>query len=97
MVGSTNSSNSNRLKELAEKRGVRSILIDGVNDIDPDSLAGVSRVGVTAGASAPDILVQEVVAWLRARDGAGVVEELVPAEEENVVFSLPAVLKPKRA
>ena len=95
VVGSTNSSNSNRLKELAEKCGVRSLLIDGVEDIDPTSLTGITKVGVTAGASAPDILVQEVVTWLKTRDGVGMIEELVPTEEENVVFSLPAVLKLK--
>ena len=65
VVGSPNSSNSNRLRELAEKQGVPAHLIDGADDIDRDWLAGKRRIGVTAGASAPESLVQGVVARLR--------------------------------
>jgi 4-hydroxy-3-methylbut-2-enyl diphosphate reductase len=57
--GSPNSSNSNRLRELAEKQGVPAHLIDGADDIDPSWLDGKTRIGVTAGASAPESLVQE--------------------------------------
>src|SRR5690606_38926829 len=59
VVGSVNSSNSNRLRELAEKQGARAYLIDGASDINPDWVAGVARVGITAGASAPEVLVQD--------------------------------------
>src|SRR5699024_4778589 len=65
VVGSKNSSNSNRLRELAEKIGTRAYLIDCVEMIDADWLKNVERVAVTAGASAPEVLVQEVVAHLR--------------------------------
>ena len=65
VVGSPNSSNSNRLRELAEKQGVPAHLIDGADDIDPSWLDGKTRIGVTAGASAPESLVQGVVARLR--------------------------------
>jgi len=91
VVGSVNSSNSNRLRELAEKRGVTSHLIDGADDIRDEWLAGVSAVGVTAGASAPESLVQEVIACLRSK-GGNLVEELkgIP---ERVVFALPKELR----
>ena len=61
VVGSINSSNSNRLRELAERMGAEAYLLDGVEDIDPLWLQGKSRIGVTAGASAPENLVREVV------------------------------------
>jgi 4-hydroxy-3-methylbut-2-enyl diphosphate reductase len=91
VVGSPNSSNSNRLRELAEKQGVPAHLIDGAGDIDPAWLAGKSRIGVTAGASAPEGLVQDVVAHLRER-GSGEVREL-EGDAENVTFALPQELR----
>jgi len=91
VVGSVNSSNSNRLRELAEKQGARAYLIDGAGHIEPEWVAGVNRVGVTAGASAPEILVQGVVSRLQEL-GAGLVEHL-EGEPENVVFALPKELR----
>ena len=71
VVGSPNSSNSNRLREVAERKGVASYLIDGAHSIQPEWLAGRQRIGVTAGASAPEILVQQVIervrSWARYR------------------------------
>ncbi|MFZ5662477.1 MAG: 4-hydroxy-3-methylbut-2-enyl diphosphate reductase [Pseudomonadota bacterium] len=91
VVGSPNSSNSNRLRELAEREGVEAYLIDGADEIDPAWIAGRRTVGVTAGASAPDILVQGVLDRLRAL-GAGSVREL-SGEPENMVFALPKELR----
>lgn len=88
VVGSKNSSNSNRLREAAEQQGVQAYLIDQADEINPAWLAGVKYIGVTAGASAPEVLVEDVVKWLQEH-GAATVEE-VPGEEENVVFPLPA-------
>lgn len=91
VVGSVNSSNSNRLCELAQHRGVPAHLIDGPEDIDTQWLSSVERVGVTAGASAPEDLVQQVVSRLRDELGASVTElQSVP---ENVSFSLPVALR----
>jgi 4-hydroxy-3-methylbut-2-en-1-yl diphosphate reductase len=90
VVGSPNSSNSNRLKEIATKLGTTSYLIDGAADICKRWLEGVTRVGVTAGASAPDLLVDEVIAQLE-RWGAHQIEPL-SGNEEKVVFSLPQEL-----
>lgn len=90
VVGSPNSSNSNRLRELAEKQGCVAHLIDGPEDIQRDWLAGAPRVGVTAGASAPEILVERVTARLRDW-GAGQVEEQ-DGIREQVVFALPREL-----
>jgi len=87
VVGSRNSSNSRRLTEVARARGVPAYLVDGPEDIDPAWLRGARRVGVTSGASAPEDLVQAVVAWLRQR-GASDVEEMI-APDENVQFVLP--------
>jgi len=91
VVGSVNSSNSNRLRELAEKHGVRSFLIDGAEHIERSWLDGVERIGVTAGASAPDKLVKEVIARLQSW-GAGQVREL-DGEPENITFALPKELR----
>jgi 4-hydroxy-3-methylbut-2-enyl diphosphate reductase len=91
VVGSPNSSNSNRLRELAEKQGVPAHLIDGADDIDPSWLDGKTRIGVTAGASAPESLVQGVVARLR-ESGALDVREL-DGDVENVTFALPKELR----
>ena len=87
VVGSPNSSNSNRLREVAEKQGVAAYMVDNAAELDPAWVAGKNRVGVTAGASAPEILVQRVVDRLRAL-GAERVEQL-DGIEENTIFPLP--------
>ena len=91
VVGSVNSSNSNRLRELAEKQGVPAYLIDGADDVRPEWLRGATRIGVTAGASAPESLVQGVIARLREA-GAGPVTEVVGIPE-NMEFALPKELR----
>ena len=90
VVGSQTSSNSMRLKEIAEKKGIAAYLIDSADEIIPDWLEGKNAVGVTAGASAPEILVEQVIQTLRDRGGLKVTE--VPGIEEKVVFSLPREL-----
>ncbi|HZX31265.1 MAG TPA: 4-hydroxy-3-methylbut-2-enyl diphosphate reductase [Rhodocyclaceae bacterium] len=90
VVGSPNSSNSRRLKEVASARGVAAYLVDGPDEIDVAWVEGKSRIGVTAGASAPEILVQRVVACLQAMSGA-TVDQLVRSEE-GVSFPLPKEL-----
>jgi 4-hydroxy-3-methylbut-2-enyl diphosphate reductase len=91
VVGSPNSSNSNRLREVAQKRGVASYMIDTANDLDPAWLAGRRRVGVTAGASAPEVLVREVVDRLRDLGATSVTE--LSGTVEHIVFPLPAGLR----
>ncbi|WP_020648884.1 4-hydroxy-3-methylbut-2-enyl diphosphate reductase [Solimonas variicoloris] len=91
VVGSRNSSNSNRLRELAESRGTPAYLIDGAQDIRSEWLAGKARVGVTAGASAPEVLVREVIERLKGFGGTQVQE--LAGREEHVVFSLPPALR----
>lgn len=91
VVGSRNSSNSNRLRELAETSGAIAYLIDGPDDVDSEWLAGVQRVGVTAGASAPEVLVQQVAACLKAMGGTE--PEELQGREENIVFVLPPALR----
>jgi 4-hydroxy-3-methylbut-2-enyl diphosphate reductase len=91
VVGSPNSSNSNRLRELAEREGVEAYLIDGADEIDPRWVEGRRHIGVTAGASAPDVLVQGVIARLRAL-GANSLREL-DGEPEDMVFALPKELR----
>ena len=91
VVGSVNSSNSNRLRELAEREGVESYLIDGADEIDPAWVAGRKRIGVTAGASAPDILVRGVIDRLRELGAGGLTE--LQGEPENMVFALPRELR----
>ena len=91
VVGSPNSSNSNRLKELAERLGCDSYLVDNVEGIDPAWLKGKSRFGVNAGASAPEILVRQVVEWLERESGAKPLE--LDGVEENIVFSMPRELR----
>ncbi len=92
VVGSPNSSNSNRLRELAEREGVEAYLIDGADEIDPRWVEGRRHVGVTAGASAPDVLVQGVIDRLHALGAAGGVREL-SGEPESMVFALPKELR----
>jgi 4-hydroxy-3-methylbut-2-enyl diphosphate reductase len=91
VVGSPNSSNSNRLRELAERMGAQAYLLDGAEDIDPAWLEGVQRIGVTAGASAPEILVQEVVEGLQQLGAEAPVE--TEGRPEGVTFSLPKELR----
>ncbi|RMH52737.1 MAG: 4-hydroxy-3-methylbut-2-enyl diphosphate reductase [Zetaproteobacteria bacterium] len=91
VIGSANSSNSNRLREVAERNGARGYLIDDADAIRPEWLAGCDQVGVTAGASAPEVLVDAVVDWLR-RHGFSEVAEL-EAAEERIEFTLPAELR----
>lgn len=91
VVGSVNSSNSNRLRELAEREGVEAYLIDGAIEINPAWIEGRKRVGVTAGASAPEVLVRGVIERLREL-GAHHVAEL-EGEPEDMVFALPKELR----
>jgi 4-hydroxy-3-methylbut-2-enyl diphosphate reductase len=91
VVGSRNSSNSNRLREIAEQRGVPSFLIDGPEDIRAEWLTGRQKIGVTAGASAPEVLVQQVVARLKELGGKTSVE--MAGRQEHIVFSLPQALR----
>ncbi|HDL5234913.1 TPA: 4-hydroxy-3-methylbut-2-enyl diphosphate reductase [Mannheimia haemolytica] len=93
VVGSKNSSNSNRLAELASRMGVMSKLIDGPQDIDPTWLEGIETIGITAGASAPEVLVQSVISHLKTL-GVTEVETLV-GYEEDVVFEVPKELRIK--
>lgn len=93
VVGSSNSSNSNRLCEVAETKGVRAFLIDNEADFKTEWLDGVTKVGVTAGASAPEVLVSAVVERLRSL-GVGVVKEF-SGIQEKVVFHVPGSLKRK--
>ena len=87
IVGSKNSSNSNRLREVAELRQTPAHLIDDAGEMDPAWFVGVERVGISAGASAPEHLVVQVVDWLR-RHGARSVEEM-EGEEEHISFLVP--------
>jgi len=91
VLGSQNSSNSQRLAELARDAGIRAFLIDGANEIDSSWFTGDETVVITAGASAPESVVQDCVSWLQARYGA-VVENRVIREEE-VYFPLPKELR----
>ena len=91
VVGSPNSSNSNRLRELAERCGTEAYLIDSSDDVDAQWLNNKQSIGVTAGASAPDILIQQVIAKLQSL-GAHPPEELA-GKPENISFSLPKELR----
>jgi len=91
VVGSPNSSNSNRLRELGERMGAKAFLIDNAEEIQKEWLDGIEQVGITAGASAPEVLVQSVMNKL-VEWGGDTPEEL-QGQEENVVFSLPKELR----
>jgi 4-hydroxy-3-methylbut-2-enyl diphosphate reductase len=91
VVGSKNSSNSNRLKEIAETRGIAAYLIDGPEQIQRSWLDNKQNIGITAGASAPEILVKQVIEHLQ-QYGNYKIHEL-HSQPENVVFSLPKALK----
>ncbi len=96
VLGSQNSSNSQRLAELAREQGVSAHLIDGADEIDEAWFAGVETVAITAGASAPERVVQDCVAWLRERFGgtpAGVTVEERTIREEDVYFPLPREIR----
>ena len=92
VVGSPNSSNSNRLRELAERIGARAYLIDNAAQMEQGWFTDVQTVGLTAGASAPEVLISEVVA--RLREWGGNLPEEVPGRAENMVFSMPKELRP---
>ena len=91
VVGSRNSSNSNRLRELAEKEGISAYLIDTAEDINPDWLQKINNIGVTAGASAPEQLVQSVVERLQQLGASGPREQ--QGRRETIVFALPKELR----
>ena len=95
VVGSRNSSNSNRLVEVARTQGAKSFLIDGPDDMVRSEIADARRIGVTAGASAPEVLVQAVIERLREWGGELVTEQAGRAE--TVVFPLPRELRPVKA
>jgi 4-hydroxy-3-methylbut-2-enyl diphosphate reductase len=96
VVGAPTSSNSNRLVELAAKCGARGHLVETADDIRPEWIEGAACVGVTAGASAPEILVERVVERLRALAPDGFVLDAAPRVDEGVVFQLPAELRHER-
>ena len=91
VVGSKNSSNSNRLKELGEKCGCKSVLIDEFNDLDINSLSNYSRISITAGASAPESRVMEIAKSLESHLGAKIIEH--GEDNENIYFKLPPGLR----
>ncbi len=91
VVGSVSSSNSNRLRELADRAGIPGYLVDGPDNLQREWFTGRRAVGVTAGASAPELLVQQVVE--RLRQWGGMVPQEIIGREENVVFSLPRALR----
>ncbi len=91
VVGSINSSNSNRLRELAERCGVPSFLVDSAKDISKDWIIGKNRIGITAGASAPESLVKEVIESLKLIGCQSLIE--IPGAQENIKFSIPKELR----
>ncbi|WP_224798055.1 4-hydroxy-3-methylbut-2-enyl diphosphate reductase [Idiomarina abyssalis] len=95
VVGARNSSNSNRLRELSEKMGTPAYLIDDASCIDKAWLEGHDKVAVTAGASAPEVLVKEVIAKLQEWGGKTAIE--LSGREENITFSIPPELRPHPA
>jgi 4-hydroxy-3-methylbut-2-enyl diphosphate reductase len=95
VVGSPNSSNSNRLREVAEKMGTPAYMVDNASNIDPVWIAGKKRIGVTAGASAPEVLVQAVIDRLKELGAASV--RPLDGVEEHVTFPLPKGLDGAKA
>jgi 4-hydroxy-3-methylbut-2-enyl diphosphate reductase len=93
VVGSKNSSNSNRLAELAQRIGKPAYLIDSADDIKPEWIKDIGCIGVTAGASAPEVLVKDVVTRLKSLGGATVTEMV--GREENIIFEVPKELRVK--
>jgi 4-hydroxy-3-methylbut-2-en-1-yl diphosphate reductase len=91
VVGATNSSNSNRLREIGSEEGVPSYLIADGSELDPQWLTGAATVGITAGASAPEVLVDDVIKSLRRLGPVDV--SVLPGREENIEFRLPAELQ----
>jgi 4-hydroxy-3-methylbut-2-enyl diphosphate reductase len=91
VVGSPNSSNSNRLRELAERMATPAYLIDGAEDLQKSWFDGVERIGITAGASAPEVLVRGVIQQLQAWGATGADE--LAGREENITFSMPKELR----
>ncbi|MDT8386414.1 MAG: 4-hydroxy-3-methylbut-2-enyl diphosphate reductase [Thiogranum sp.] len=91
VVGSVNSSNSNRLRELSEQQGVPAYLLDDADQLRPEWLEGKNCIGVTAGASAPEVLVQQVLERLREWGAAGMSEQA--GREETITFALPKTLR----
>ena len=91
VVGSINSSNSNRLRELAERCGVPSFLVDSAKDISKNWIIGKNKIGITAGASAPESLVKEVIESLKLIGCQSLVE--IPGVQENIKFSIPKELR----
>jgi len=91
VVGSPNSSNSNRLRELAERCGTEAYLIDGPDDINPDWIKNRTSIGITAGASAPEVLVKQVIDKLKACGAEAPIE--MDGTPENISFSLPKALR----
>jgi 4-hydroxy-3-methylbut-2-en-1-yl diphosphate reductase len=95
VVGSPNSSNSNRLREVAEKKGASAYMVDNASQINPSWIEGHTRIGVTAGASAPEVLVQAVIDRLKDYGARSV--RTLPGVEENVTFPMPKGLTASRA
>lgn len=93
VVGSPNSSNSNRLRELSERMGTPAYLIDGAEDLKQEWFSGVERIGITAGASAPEVLVKGVIDQLKAWGASEGLE--LEGQPENITFSLPKELRVK--
>lgn len=91
VVGSKNSSNSNRLREVAQKNHIPAYLIDHAEEIDPKWLNDGKRIGITAGASAPEYLVTELVAWLRERYEVTKVQEMDGVDDETICFQMPEI------
>ncbi|GAV19723.1 4-hydroxy-3-methylbut-2-en-1-yl diphosphate reductase [Mariprofundus micogutta] len=92
VIGSKNSSNSNRLREVAERCGAKAFLIDGADDIEVGWFKSDDRIGLTAGASAPEVLVEQVADWLKGHGFSN--PELLSVGQENITFVLPEELRP---
>ena len=91
IIGSPTSNNSNRLREVARRLGTESYMVDSVDDLRPEWVQGKSRIGLTAGASAPDILVRQVIERLRALGAVSV--RTLDGVQETMKFPLPKGLK----